>query len=239
MPLRVAGLQPGYLPWLGFFDQMRKVDAFILADEMQWTSSGWSHRNRVRGPHGPVWLTLPGRPSHGQRIRDVALDPAVAWRDEHLQRLHHFYARGPETPALLPDLAAALPADARTLSEAAVPAIRCIAGWLGIDTPLVVSSESRLEARYAEMFPDLPGPTHRIIAFLKALGATELLEGASGRDYLDVALCERHGIRVVFHDYPHPVYPQLRAPFVSHLSAVDLVLATGVEEARRVLRSVP
>ena len=72
MPTRVAGIQPGYLPWLGYFDQMRRVDAFIIADEMQFSSSGWTHRNRVRGPHGAHWLTCPRDRERGQRICDVA-----------------------------------------------------------------------------------------------------------------------------------------------------------------------
>jgi hypothetical protein len=93
MPTRIAGIQPGYLPWLGYFDQMRRVDAFIVADEMQFSSSGWAHRNRVRGPHGPHWLTLPARPTAGQRIDEVALDPAVPWVRDHLETLRHFYAR--------------------------------------------------------------------------------------------------------------------------------------------------
>lgn len=239
MGIRVAGLQPAYLPWLGFFDQMRRVDAFIIADEMPYSSSGWAHRNRVRGPHGPVWLTLPGRPRRGQRIMDVALDPAVPWAREHLQRLRHFYGRSPFAAELLDGLAEALDPGARTLPAASLPVLRFMAARFGLATPLVVSSAEGLEARYAATFPDTPGPTHRIIAFLQALGATELLEGASGASYLDVALCEAHGIRVVFQHYAHPIYRQLHEPFVSHLSALDLLLCAGEAEARRVLASVP
>ena len=29
-PMRVAILQPSYLPWLGFFDQMHRSDQFVL-----------------------------------------------------------------------------------------------------------------------------------------------------------------------------------------------------------------
>ena len=32
MAVRLAGIQPGYLPWLGYFDQMRRVDVFVVAD---------------------------------------------------------------------------------------------------------------------------------------------------------------------------------------------------------------
>ena len=235
MPARIAGIQPGYLPWLGYFDQMRRVDAFIIADEMQFSSSGWAHRNRVRGPNGVHWLTLPARPERGQAIRDVPLDPDVPWAANHAETLRHFYARSPFAADELDALAAALRGRATRLVEATIPVIRFLAARLGITTPLVVSSEAGLEARYRAEFPREESPTHRIIAFLKALGARELLEGESGRDYLDVGLCEAHGIRVTFHHYAHPVYPQLHEPFESHLSAVDLLLCRGAHEARRVL----
>jgi hypothetical protein len=239
VPARIAGIQPGYLPWLGYFDQMRRVDAFVIADEMQFSSSGWAHRNRVRGPEGAHWLTLPARPARGQAIRDVPLDPQVPWKVKHLETLRHFYARSPAAAELLDGLGAVLQAAGSLLADATIPLIRFLAARLGLATPLVVSSEAGLERAYAKEFPDQPGPTHRIIAFMKALGATELLEGESGRSYLDVALCRAHGIRVAFHHYAHPTYPQLFTPFVSHLSAVDLLLACGEREARRVLEAVP
>lgn len=217
---------------------MRRVDAFIVADEMQFTSSGWAHRNRVRGPAGTHWMTVPIRAGAGQRIDEVELDPTPAWPRVHLETLRHFYARGPATAALLGELAPLLESGARRLVDVTLPVIRWLAARFGITTPLLVSSALGLEQRYRDAFPDTPGPTQRIIAFMKAVGGTELLEGESGRSYLDVELCAAHGIRVTFHDYTHPTYPQLRAPFVSHLSALDLLLCVGGDEARRVLWSV-
>jgi hypothetical protein len=239
VPTRVAGIQPGYLPWLGYFDQMRRVDAFIIADEMQFSSSGWAHRNRVRGPHGAHWLALPARAARDQRICDVALDPTVPWVRKHLTTLRHFYRHAPGADELLPALAARLVRPMPRLVDATIPLIHDLAARLGVATPLLLSSAQGLEQRYRDEFPDQPGPTHRIIAFMHALGARELLEGESGRAYLDVALCERRGIRVVFHTYAHPVYPQPYSPFVSHLSALDLLLSVGPEAARRIVREVP
>jgi hypothetical protein len=239
MPTRVAGIQPGYLPWLGYFDQMRRVDAFIVADEMQYSSSGWAHRNRVRGPHGAHWLTLPARPRRGQRICEVPLDPRVPWADQHLTSLQHFYGRSIFAAEVLAALGRVLDRSATRLVEASLPLLRFLAEQFAISTPLLVSSQLGLEQRYREQFPAQPGPTQRIIAFLKSLGATELLIGASGRDYLDVALCTAHGIRVAFHHYRHPDYRQLHEPFISHLSAIDLLLCAGAHEARRIVEAVP
>jgi hypothetical protein len=169
----------------------------------------------------------------------VPLHPDAPWAAKHLETLRHFYARSPFATPLLDTLAPLLDADARRLVDVTIPLLRMLATRLGLATPLVVSSEAGLEARYRAEFPGDPGPTQRIIAFSKALGATELLEGESGRSYLDVELCRAHGIEVTFHHYAHPVYQQPHTPFISHLSAVDLLLSCGEDEARRVLASVP
>src|SRR5690606_37643333 len=89
MPERIAGIQPGYLPWLGYFDQMLRVDAFLVADELQFTTSGWAHRNRVKAPEGARWLTLPARRRSGAAIAEVRLDPATRWARRHLATLRH------------------------------------------------------------------------------------------------------------------------------------------------------
>lgn len=234
---RVAGIQPGYLPWLGFFDQMRRVDLFLVADEMQFTSSGWVHRNRVRGPEGAQWLTLPARPEPAQAIRDVALEPGAPWRRKHLATLRHLYARSPHAAAELDALETALPAEATRVPEVSLATIRFLADALDVRTPVLLSSELGLEARYAARFPERPSPTHRIVAYLEALGASELVEGETGRSYFDVPLFAAHGMRVHFHHYRHPEWPQLHAPFVSHLSALDLLLCAGRAQAARVLRA--
>jgi hypothetical protein len=234
---RIAGIQPGYLPWLGYFDQMLHVDAFLVADELPFTSSGWTHRNRVKGPGGPRWLTLPVRARRGQAIRAVELDRGVPWQRKHLAALRHLYAAAPAGGELLDALERALPAAAERLPDASLPTIRLLAERLGITTPILLSSELGLEARYAERFPEQPGPTQRIVAYLGALGATELVEGEAGRSYFDVALFERAGMRVHFHHYAHPTYRQLHGAFVSHLSAIDLLLCEGDEAARRILRA--
>lgn len=236
MATRIAGIQPGYLPWLGYFDQMLQVDAFLIADELPYSSSGWTRRNRIKGPDGPVWLTLPVRAEANTPICDAKLDEGAPWLRRHTTSLRHLYARGRDVDSLVDGLAAAVPADAERMVDASIPGIRFMAERLGVKTPILVSSELGLEAKYRERFPEEPGPTHRIAAYLEVLGAQELLEGAAGRDYFDIPVFTSLGCRVVFHDYVHPEYEQLHGAFVSHLSAMDLLLSVGEGAAQAVLR---
>src|SRR4051794_35962148 len=124
---------------------MRRVDVFVVADEMQFSSNGWAHRNRVRGPEGAHWLTLPARPSFRQAICDVALDPTAPWAANHIEVLRHFYARSPFAAELLAALEGVLDPDAIGLVAATVPTVRFLATRLGVQVPLVISSEAGLE----------------------------------------------------------------------------------------------
>ena len=52
-------LQPGYLPWLGFFEQMYRSDVFVIYDDVQYDKEGWRNRNRIKTANGAQWLTVP------------------------------------------------------------------------------------------------------------------------------------------------------------------------------------
>jgi hypothetical protein len=44
--MKIAILQPSYLPWIGYFDQMVRVDKFVFLDDVQFTRRDWRNRNR-------------------------------------------------------------------------------------------------------------------------------------------------------------------------------------------------
>src|SRR3954463_11038883 len=96
-PKTLAVLQPGYLPWLGFFDQMRRADAFVYYDDVQFDKNGWRNRNRIKNAHGAQWLTVPvlqkGRAA--QRICEVEIDNRTGWARKHIASIAQAYARAP------------------------------------------------------------------------------------------------------------------------------------------------
>ena len=82
-------LQPGYLPWLGFFDQLRRADVFVYYDDVQYDKHGWRNRNRIKTQNGPLWLTVPVRhagadvPAHSGRRNRCADTLGTQARGEH------------------------------------------------------------------------------------------------------------------------------------------------------------
>lgn len=221
-------LQPGYLPWLGFFDQMRRADVFVYYDDVQYDKHGWRNRNRVKSPAGPHWLTVPVR-HHGlgqPRIMDVEIDSRAPWARKHVGSLRQFYARSPFVQLYLPELEALLERSWTRLIDLDVAVVAMMANWLKLSPEMHLASALGVEGEQSG----------RLLALCRHFGATRYLSGSAARDYLDVPLFERHGVAVEWQDYRHPTYPQQHGEFVPYLSAIDLLLNCG-EESRAILES--
>jgi len=90
---KVVGiLQPGYLPWLGFFEQLHKSDVFVMYDDVQYDKNGWRNRNRIKTVQGVSWLTVPVKGSTLLNVNQVLIDNSQPWVRKHLMALRVNYA---------------------------------------------------------------------------------------------------------------------------------------------------
>jgi hypothetical protein len=221
-PVRIAVMQPTYLPWLGYFDLMDQVDVFVLLDDVQFSRQSWQQRNRVKGASGLVWLTVPvlhkGR--HGQRIDETRVsDPRFSRK--HVRTLETEYAKAPyadeHLPAIRQLFAQGEPWE--SLVELNTAVIGWLAEALGIETRVTRASSlsTRGERRYH--VPDI----------CRALGGTHYLSPLGAADYLlgELSSYEEQDLVVAFQNYEHPTYRQLHGEFVPFASAVDLLLNEG------------
>src|SRR5262245_47797799 len=133
----LAVLQPGYLPWLGFFDQMRRADVFVYYDDVQYDKHGWRNRNRIKSPAGPLWLTVPvrhaglGKP----KILDIEIEPSASWVRKHVGSLRQYYGHAPFVDRYLPALEALLQQPWTRLVDLDLAVAATLADWLMITTP--------------------------------------------------------------------------------------------------------
>jgi hypothetical protein len=228
--MRVAILQPGYLPWLGFFEQMARADVFVLYDDVQFDKHGWRNRNRIRTPAGSQWLTVPVRTAgcSGDRIMDMRIDAPRPWAAKHRNALRANYARAPHFEWCFSQLEPILDQKADRLVELCLQLQEALAACLRIHATVVRSSTLNISG----------GQTERLVRICRHFDATEYYSGSAARNYLDIGQFDAARIRVVFQEYVHPVYTQGFQPFVSHLSVVDLLMNCG-PAARGILLGTP
>ncbi len=226
--MRIAILQPGYLPWLGFFDQELSVDLFVLYDDVQYDRRGWRNRNRVKTPDGSVWLTVPviQKGKYEQIIRDVKIDNERPWRKKHLGTVEGFYKQAPYFNTLFPGFSELIDSDWEYLWELDLALIKWINEKIGIETEIKLASELNITGQKSE----------RLLEICRKLGANEYYSGAAARHYLDLEIFRNAGIDVYFQEYVHPKYPQLHGDFLSHMSVLDLMMIV-LPESKRIIQS--
>jgi hypothetical protein len=212
----LAAHQPQYLPWLGFFDKLDQVDVFVLLDNVQFKKNEWQNRNRIKGPGGPQWLTVPVAHKFPQTIAEVGVRETEPWRRKHLRALESNYGKATCFEAEMPPLADVLSRPWRHLAPLNIELIRLLATRLGIDTEIRLGSE----------FNAREHPTLRLVDLCVEAGADTYLSGAGG-DYLETDAFAEAELGLRFHRYEHPIYPQLYGDFEPSMSVADLIMNLG------------
>jgi len=217
--MRVTILQPSYLPWLGFFEQMSRSDKFVLLDDVQYTRRDWRNRNRIRVRENWIWLTVPvqQKSRFSQSLLETRIDNSVSWRRKHLETLRQHYCKAPFFEKYFPRCQQVYEKDWTFLFDLCLETINLIKEEMGIETPLLRSSEMK------------PGgeKTERLVSICRELGATHYLSGESGSNYIAEEDFSSQGIALEYQNFEHPVYPQRYTGFVPHLSAIDLLFNCG------------
>ncbi|MCX8083989.1 MAG: WbqC family protein [Calditerrivibrio sp.] len=216
-------LQPGYLPWLGFFEQIYRSDVFVIYDDVQYDKEGWRNRNRIKTANGIQWLTVPVHVKLSQNplIKDIKIDNKENWRRKHLNSIKMSYSKSPFLKDYLSFFEDTYNRQWNYLIDIDMYLILNLITFLGIKNKQIVLSSS-LGMRTKDRI-------QRLIEICKIFNADIFYEGASGRNYIDEEDFIRHGIKVQFQDYKHPVYRQLYGDFVPYLSVIDLLFNHGGE----------
>ena len=223
--------QPEHLPWLGLFNKIAKADKYVILDSVQYEKNYFQNRNRILGTNGVQWLSIPisnkGHMDGSIATTLIASDPKNAkWKEKYLQTIRMSYGKYPFFNEVFPVLEKAMNVDSPYFCENNISVIKAFCDALNIHPEYVRSSSLGVNGLKSDLILDI----------CKATNADVYIAGPSGRDYLDMNSFKEAGIKVVFNDYHHPVYPQRRSEeFISHLSALDLFMNVGFAEAKRII----
>lgn len=185
--MRIAIMQPYFIPYAGYFRLFYTADLVVVYDCVQFIRRGWIHRNRLPNVNGELqWLTLPLKKApQDVLIKDLAFmeNSQLVW----LERLRHFpQLSDSNTHALLHTL--------RHLSDAPlnyiVDLLRGFCELLNFPFNITYSSELRLPS-------SLKGE-NRIIEIAKHFQAKEYINLAGGITLYDVKNFKQHNLELKF-----------------------------------------
>lgn len=232
--MKVVILQPSYIPWRGYFDQIRRADLFVFYDDVQYDKRSWRNRNQIKTPRGKQWLTIPVR-SRGVQTENIPIHQIrivwdKPWNADHLKSLQHSYSRAPYFRAYMPLLEQFYARHDEFLADFTVDFTIALAREIGIQHTRFLRS-STLDAKGQK--------TDRLISILQIVGGTHYLSGPSARDYIEPEKFAAAKITLEYMQYNYPEYPQLYPPYDPFVSILDLLFMTGPEAIRFFDQSIP
>jgi hypothetical protein len=217
--MRVAIIQSNYLPWIGYFDIISNVDLFIFYDDLQFTKNDWRNRNKIKGPDGLQWITIPVGQSEKRLICEVEIK-SEEWQRKHWNMLKHFYNKSPffsNFSKFFEDIY--IEKTWKNLSELNQYLIKKIShDFLEINIKFDDSRNYLLTSTKSD----------RVLELLKKVGASSYLSGPSAKNYLKESSFSDNDIKLDWMDYDaYEEYPQLYPPFSHYVSIVDLLFNVG------------
>jgi hypothetical protein len=226
--------QPNFIPYLGFFDKMKRSDVFVIRDEVLFVKKEFHNRNMIRinsndNVNSPQskWISVPVN-DQNDYIKHVQIKKNVMQNNQpwNVQLLHNIEANYKSSPffnEFFPEIKTIFSNSEDALLSLNMKIITFLKRAFDVDTEIIMASELGLKpAHYSKS-----DATDDLINICKKLNADIYLSGAGGRNYLDAAKFEKAGIKLEFQDYKHPVYTQNFPGFLPYMSSFDALFCIG------------
>jgi hypothetical protein len=222
--MRLAIMQPYFLPYIGYFQLIAAVDLFIVYDNIKYTKKGWINRNRMLLNGTDKLFSLPlKKDSDFLDIveREISQDFNP---DKFLNQFKGAYTRAPYFVEVYPLLEQILRYNDWNLFRFIYHSIIRTCEYLGIDTKIIVSSDITIDHKLKS--PD------KIIAFCRAVGADTYINPVGGTKLYSKDIFGNNNIKLNFIQSSPFEYVQFDNDFVPWLSIIDVMMFNPCDTIR-------
>lgn len=223
-------MQPYFLPYIGYFQLINMVDEFVVYDNIEFTKKGWIHRNQILQNGEGVYFTLPiKKDSDFLDINHRFLaDSFEKEKFKFLRRIESNYRKAPFFDNFYPLLEDIFLHAQSNLFEFILNSIKVVNAYLGIKTPLIISSELGEEIRQLKS-------QDKVLAICKKTEAQKYINSSGGISLYTKHDFESQNIDLRFYKTNLIKYRQYENEFVPNLSIIDVAMFNSIESVRAFL----
>lgn len=222
--MRLAIMQPYFLPYIGYFQLIAAVDVFIVYDNIKYTKKGWINRNRMLQNGRDAMFSLPLKSdSDYLNVCERELAPNFN-RDKLLNQFKGTYQRAPYFAHTFPLVEQIVRHEDTNLFHFLHHSIVKTCEHLGITTEIRVSSGVAINH-------DLKNQD-KVLAFCQAVGASTYVNATGGMELYEKEAFWKNGIDLQFIQSKLFTYPQFGNEFVPWLSIIDVMMFNPHDSVR-------
>lgn len=222
--MKIAIMQPYFLPYIGYFQLISAVDEFVFFDDVQYINKGWINRNRILNGADDLLFTIPLHKSpRGARINQRTI--SNQWCDQRIKLLKTIectYSNAPYFDLAYDLIDHIFHYEEDKLADYVTYSIHQISKYLGIKTSFLKSSSYHLDDEFKGEL--------RILELCNQLGADHYVNPIGGLELYSAELFDTHGINLSFLKTKNIEYSQFSHTFVPNLSIIDVIMFNSVDK---------
>jgi hypothetical protein len=189
--MRLAIMQPYFLPYIGYFQLLAAADKLVLLDDVNFINRGWINRNRMSLNGEPHWLTLPlAKASQNKLINELEIIDDPVWKRKITRTVDSAYRGAPFASQITPFFSNMLAEAKGSLSTFLFRTLGQVVDYIGID--------ARIEPTSAIYPKEGRSGQERILDICVREGATSYVNLPGGRNIYDARSFTNAGIELLF-----------------------------------------
>ena len=223
--MRLAIMQPYFLPYIGYFQLMKAVDVFVYYDDVTFIKQSWINRNRILLNNQEYLFTL--ELEGASSFRNINMIRVGSNRPRLMKTFVQAYRKAPLYKETEPVLHAIFSSTETSLSEYIIETHKSILEYLDVDVKIIRSSSIVKD--------NLLKGQEKVLEICRKMGANEYINSPGGRmlyskqDFLD------NDIVLSFLQPTGTKYRQFENDFIPWLSIIDIMMFNSVAEIRLML----
>ena len=225
--MKIAIMQPYFLPYIGYFQLINSVDKFVIYDDVQFIKRGWINKNKmiVNGVESFFRLNLK------KDVQELNINEryfACNIEDEIrkiLKGIELAYKKAPYFEQIMPLVNRIFEVDKqKDISKFLIKGLTEICSYLDIRTEIIISSS--LEKDNSLKAQD------KIINIVQHLDADTYINAIGGQSLYSKEEFKNKGIELLFLKSNPIVYKQFKNDFIPNLSILDILMFNSIEEVK-------
>lgn len=226
--MKIAIMQPYFLPYIGYWQLINAVDKFVLLDDVNYINRGWINRNRILVNGKENFITIPLiKVSQNKKINEIEISSDIKWKKSLVKTIEFNYKKAKYYSEVNEILLSCINCDKSNLTEYINYSLVRISDYLEIKTEFVASStvyeNENLKAE------------DRIIDICLKERASDYINPIGGTDLYSIEDFKQKNLNLYFLKTMNIEYLQIKNSFVPWLSIIDVLMFNSKYEVKKML----
>lgn len=228
--MKLAIMQPYFMPYIGYFQLIKMVDKFIFYDDVTFIKQGWINRNQILINNQAKMFSIPlSNASSHVLIKDVLISESAyqKWKKSFLNSILFSYKKAKNYSKINALIERILEKRPEKISELAIKSVIEVAQYLDLKTEFEICSDVYSNTQLSGQ--------NRVLDICKTEHAKTYINPMGGTELYSKAIFKEQNIDLFFIKANKSVYRQFSDDFIPFLSIIDVLMFNDIDEIHRQL----